>query len=305
MKPKVSILVPTYNQERYISQTIKSVINQKTNFPFEILIGEDCSTDKTNHICQKFAKKFPHKIRLISNQSNFGLLKNFANLLSKSKGKYIAILGGDDYWIDNCKLQKQIDFLEENPDFSLVFTNSKRYLEEKQKFIKNFYDHKKQQIYSCRDLILYNFIPALTAVFKKNPNFRLPKNWNQYYPEDWPLFILISQNKKIEYLPDITAVYRISKNGIGSGIPFLKRLQKTIPTIKILKEEIDQKYVQNLQNTIKDYTLYAAFFAFFNKNTYEFKKNIIKYKKEKNKLLILELINSLYRTIKRILLKTI
>ncbi len=303
IKPKVSVVIPTYNQDKYISQTIKSVLRQNTKFPFEILIGEDCSTDNTKKICQKYFQKYPDIIRLINNKTNLGLLKNFSNLLKISKGKYIAILGGDDYWIDKYKLQKQIDFLDKNTDFSLIFTNAKRYSEEKQLFIKNFYKNKKQDIYSCEDLILYNFIPALTTVFRKEPNFSFPKNWNKYYPEDWTLFILLSQNKKIKYMSRVTSVYRITQNGLGSGISFLKRLQKTTPTLKMLKKELNPKYQNLIQQTIIDYIFYTAIFALINLDLKEFKNKIKEYKNEKQNNLIKELINTFLRTIKRFLLK--
>jgi len=298
--PKVSILITTYNQEKYISQTIKSVLTQKTNFPFEILIGEDCSKDKTSKICEKYAKKYPQKIKLFKNPKNLGLLKNFSNVFLKSKGEYIATIGGDDYWIDKYKIQKQVDFLEKNRDFSIVFSNAKKYLEKEHKFINNFYNKKNKTNYSCEELILYNFIPALTVLFKKPKNFNLPSRWDKYYPEDWTLFILISQNKKIKYFNKPMAVYRITENGLSSGISYLKRLQKTIPTLILLKKELDKKYKSIIQKTINDYTLCAAIFALLNKNLIEFKTQIKNFKKESRTHFTAQMLISCSRVFKRI-----
>lgn len=301
--PKVSILITTYNQEKYITQTLKSVLNQKTNFSFEILIGEDCSKDKTRQICEIYAKKYPQKIKLIKNNNNLGLLKNFLNIFLKAKGKYIAILAGDDYWIDKSKIQKQVDFLEKNSDYSMVFTNAKKYLEKENKFTRNFYTKKIKTIYSCKELISYNFIPALTVLFKKPKNFHFPKEWNNYYPEDWPLFILISQNKKIKYLNKPTAVYRIMENGLGSGISYLKRLQKTIPTLKLLKNEIEPKYQFDLQKTIIDYTFLAIIFALIKLDLIEFKKQISNFNKESQAIFIKQIFVSYFRNLKRIIFR--
>lgn len=300
IKPKVSVVITTYNQEKYISQTLESVLDQKTNFLFEILIGEDCSNDKTRQICEKYAKKYPQKIKLIKNKKNLGLLKNFSNVFLKAKGEYIAILAGDDYWIDNYKIQKQVNFLEKNLDYSLVFTNVKKYLEKKHKFIKNFYTKKIKKTYSCKELISYNFIPALTALFKKPKNFTFPKEWNDYYPEDWPLFILVSQNKKIKYFKEPMAVYRVMENGLGSGLSYLKRLLKTIPTLKLLKKELNKKYKYSIQETIVDYTFLAMIFSLIKFDFIELKKQTIIFKNESKINFTKQLFISLFRNFKRV-----
>jgi len=300
IKPKVSVVITTYNQEKYIAQTLESVLDQKTNFLFEILIGEDCSKDKTRQICENYAKKYPQKIKLIKNKKNLGLLKNFSNVFLKAKGEYIAILAGDDYWIDNHKIQKQVDFLETNLDYSLVFTNAKKYLEKKHKFIKNFYTKKIKATYSCEELISYNFIPALTALFKKPKKFTFPKEWNSYYPEDWPLFILVSQNKKIKYFKETTAVYRVMENSLGSSISYLKRLQKTIPTLKLLKKVINKKYKYSIQETIVDYTFLIIIVALIKLDLVEFKKQINKFKNESQTNFIKQTFISCFLNLKRI-----
>ena len=118
--PIVTILMPAYNHERYISQAIESVLAQKTNYPYELLIHDDCSTDSTLTIAQNYATKFPDKIKLFTEKENQGLIKSYKRLIEQSKGKYLAILESDDYWLDENKLQIQIDFLECNSDYGIV-----------------------------------------------------------------------------------------------------------------------------------------------------------------------------------------
>lgn len=118
--PIVTILMPTYNHERYIPQAIESVLAQKTNYPYELLIHDDCSTDSTLAIAQNYTTKHPDKIKIFTEEENQGLLKSYKRLIEQSKGKYLAILESDDYWLDKNKLQIQIDFLESNSDYGIV-----------------------------------------------------------------------------------------------------------------------------------------------------------------------------------------
>lgn len=114
--PAVSVFMTTYNQEKYIERAINSVLEQRTNFGFELLIGEDCSTDDTRDIVQKYEKKYTN-IKAVYHNQNVGIYRNEQSLWERCKGKYIAMLEGDDYWCDRNKLQIQFDFLEENKQF--------------------------------------------------------------------------------------------------------------------------------------------------------------------------------------------
>lgn len=119
----VSIMVITYNHEQFISDAIEGFLIQKCNFPVEIIIGDDCSTDSTQKIIKEYYSKFPTTIKPILNSTNLGPLKNAINVLKHCTGKYVALCEGDDFWIDPLKLQKQVDFLEQNPEYVLSFHN--------------------------------------------------------------------------------------------------------------------------------------------------------------------------------------
>lgn len=118
-----SILVLTYNQELYIEACIESLLRQKTSYRFEIVIGEDYSQDQTLSICKAYALKYPDIIRLLPSESNMGMSLNNIRTINAARGKYLAYCDGDDLWTDPMKLQKQVDFLEENSDFGLVHTD--------------------------------------------------------------------------------------------------------------------------------------------------------------------------------------
>ena len=109
-KPLVSIASITYNHEKFIAQAIDSFLMQETDFDFEIIIGEDCSTDDTLKIIKEYKAKYPDIIKLITSESNVGMMTNFIRTLEACSGKYIALCEGDDYWTDTLKLQKQVNF---------------------------------------------------------------------------------------------------------------------------------------------------------------------------------------------------
>lgn len=123
----VSVAMLVYNHEKYIEQAIESILMQKVNFKYEIIIGEDCSTDKSREIISKYRDMYPDIIKPIFRCKNIGPMKNCREVYLNCKGKYIALLEGDDYWCDENKLQMQVDFLEENSEYSCCVHPSKTY----------------------------------------------------------------------------------------------------------------------------------------------------------------------------------
>lgn len=121
--PLVDIIMPTYNHEKYIAQAIKSVMMQECSFGYSLKIGEDCSTDGTYEVCKQYANVYADKILLLKISSNLGMAANYKSLFNACSAKYIAILEGDDYWLDMHKLQKQVEILESKPEIGLVHTN--------------------------------------------------------------------------------------------------------------------------------------------------------------------------------------
>jgi len=120
----------TYNHERYISEAIDGILMQECDFEYELVIGEDYSTDNTRKICEQYAAKYPNKIKLLQSVNNWGMNSNFIRTVKECNSKYIALCEGDDYWTDPLKLQKQVDFLEKNKEYSLCFHRAKKNIEQ-------------------------------------------------------------------------------------------------------------------------------------------------------------------------------
>lgn len=209
--PKVSVCVITYNQEAYINSCLDSILEQKTDFEFEVVIGEDCSTDRTALIIGNYAKT--HKnINFLDNQKNLGAIPNFIRTLKACKGEFIAFCEGDDYWIDEHKLQKQVDFLEQNSQYGGVSTNNRWFLENENIFNDSILAEGE---ITFKSLSESNKINSQTMLFKKELIQDL--NWMKDLKiGDWALHLLITSQQPYYRLPDITTVYRVHEGGVHS-----------------------------------------------------------------------------------------
>jgi len=206
----VSIFLLTYNQEQFIAQTINSILMQKANFNFQIVIGEDCSTDGTRSICKTFAEKYSNKIKLLpALEKNIGLIANYMRTIKACEGKYIAICDGDDYWIDENKLQKQVSFLEDNPNYSIVYSKLKKLFPDGT--FKESIQRKLKQAGDFDDLVFENVIPSVTVLFRNRQNISAVPTWITNFPYgDWPTYLwILKDGGKIHFMDEITAVYRM------------------------------------------------------------------------------------------------
>ena len=207
MNQLLSILCITYNHDKFIGEAIESWLEQKTDFQIEIIIGDDCSTDKTVYEVKKHLK-IHNNIKLIERAKNIGFINNFIETYKQCNGKYIAICEGDDYWIDKNKLQMQVDFLENNNNYVLTHTNVFTLNNEKKlcQLKPDSYNYENN-IYNK------NEISTLTAVFR-NFNIDFSEKWSQFMMADWPLWITLSEKGRFKYFDKKTGVYRINETGI-------------------------------------------------------------------------------------------
>ncbi|MCF6346902.1 MAG: glycosyltransferase [Flavobacteriaceae bacterium] len=255
MKPLLSICCTSYNHGKYIEETIQGFLIQKTTFPIEILIHDDASTDNTAEIIKKYEKKDKRIITILQNENQYSQkIKPWSNFLfPKAQGKYIALCEGDDYWIDEFKLQKQVDFLEANANYALCFHKVKVYLEEEKQFTDDTIKSNIPETTTIKDLAKRCYIRTNSVVLRNN--FKLPQ-WFNYLPVgDWPLFLIQVKDNKIKKFDDEMAVYRIHKNGVWSSADRYKMIEVTLDTIKPL---LDHKILGKDANKIlqKKYNKY-------------------------------------------------
>lgn len=213
--PLVSICCITYNHESFISETIEGFLMQEINFPIEILIHDDASTDSTRDVIDSYKEKYPHLIRTFyqkENQYSKGIRSISATFLfPHAKGKYIALCEGDDYWIDSKKLQKQVDFLEQNPDYS-ISSHSAVILGHNKKMI--YEPHLEQTTFSTEEIIekKWSIMTASLVFRKKFTDF--PEWFTHVKSGDYAMQLLLSTKGKVNYMPEYMSVYRRHMGGL-------------------------------------------------------------------------------------------
>jgi len=212
--PTVSVLITTYNHEKFIEECIDGVLKQKTDFVYEIVIGDDCSTDRTRKICQRYARKYPDKINLICNKKNIGSIVTWQNALNVCIGKYIALCDGDDYWVDPYKLQKQVHFLDQNEDYSLCFHSY---------YIKEGETLTLKRLISKSSITLEEYAKSLSGPITLTVLFRnilkpiIPKDMMELVTGSFFCFIRLGEQGKFKYINEPMAVHRMHSGGIYSG----------------------------------------------------------------------------------------
>jgi glycosyltransferase involved in cell wall biosynthesis len=220
-QPLVSVWFITYNHESYIAQALDSILMQEVDFDYEVVIGEDKSTDRTREIVEEYQRRHPDKIRLRLARENLysQKLKPGLGVLAACRGQYIALLEGDDYWTDPRKLQKQVDFLEANVDYSMCFhralCENTRKIEAKENTIPSKLDKNTFDTADfCENCWFY---PTASIVYRNYDDFVLPAWVNQCASGDIPLVMLLSLRGRVKYLPETMSVYRAHQGGVSVG----------------------------------------------------------------------------------------
>lgn len=212
--PLVSIACITYNQENYIRQCLDGFVMQKTDFCFEIVIHDDASTDKTPSIIKEYCDKYPDLfVPILQSQNKYkegkGILVPY--VFPKCKGKYIALCEGDDYWIDPLKLQKQVDFLDENPDYSMCFHDA--CIKNETSTLFNYPPHVCSKDYSSSELFKEWIVPTASILARKEAVFSAVRDV-RIINGDINVVLACANHGKVYGMADKMSVYRVQANGL-------------------------------------------------------------------------------------------
>ena len=239
---KVSCHVITYNHVNFIKDCLDSILMQKTNFDFEIIVGDDLSTDGTREILMKYANLYPNLFKLnLRHKRGIGVpgKENFVSTLKMCKGEYISLCDGDDYWTDPYKLQKQVDFLEGNPEYALCF-HPVKILEETGKIVNDYLTSIPINFESIAKLAEYgNYIHTPTVLFR-NVLQKIPSEFEYSPVGDYFLYLLISEYGKIGQLTEKMAIYR-HNSGLWSKQTNVKRNFQFCLTLSLLSNYFSEK----------------------------------------------------------------
>lgn len=218
-RPRVSVLLVTYNHAAYIAQAVESVRAQQLEGGWELVIGEDCSTDGTRAILEDFARRDPLRIRLYCREPNLGLAENLRLAWRECRGDYIAMLEGDDYWTDPRKLNKQVAALDAHPDWSMCFHRVQVTNEDGQPpFLEPCEDNFPAES-RLGDILRRNFVGNVSAMYRRGIVPEVPESLRRVVQQDWPLHALHARHGPIGYLPDVMGVWRHHPGSLWSSQP--------------------------------------------------------------------------------------
>ena len=245
--PKVSVSIITYNHRDYIAQTLDSVLQQQLDFPYEIIVGDDCSTDGTRDILMEYQRRYPKIIHLILHPTRYagvaGRLNNITNLYA-CRGQYVAMLDGDDYWISPNKLQVQTDFLDQHSDYVMSFHDT-LFISDDPSFTPYCQSETSDILrpgatYTYQDVVAGWFMQTSTLFYRNGLIGEFPEWFWHVYSADYAIQLLVTQHGKIKYLESIkgarlmssqsfTSLYNLSLADNRLRIEELKIFRKHLP----------------------------------------------------------------------------
>ena len=222
----VSVLVVTYNHARFVRQALDSAIGQRLPQPFEVLVSEDCSTDGTREIVEEYAKRHPHLVRLLLSERNLHSNEVVARGVRAARGRYVAVLDGDDYWTSDDKLAAQVAFLEVRPDVTICFHNVQVVDEHSQTTGRLWNAPGQPEVSGLHELLRGNFIATSSVVYRRAAVSEIPAWYVGFFPvTDWPLHVLYAREGRIGYLDRTLGAYRLHSGGLFSTLGEREKLE--------------------------------------------------------------------------------
>ena len=288
-KIKISVGVITYNQEITIRQTLDSILVQKGDFDLELVIGEDCSTDNTRAICEEYTVHHtPYTIRLLPSQNNLGIMANFARVMQACTGDYVGICAGDDYWCDEQKLQKQLDYFNAHPDVGVVSTSGYKLLVKSNTLVPNAIapihpiengDIKK--FYFSKDYPGGVYAMPLSLLIKREmlKYVDFDEFVKRGFPvEDYPMQAILAQHCKWGHVTDICVVYRVYKESatfISFDHPKYLSYYKGLANIRRYLNELFPNDICFDEEWLQEYEFYKEFLLYLHQYKYKETKRLI------------------------------
>ncbi len=253
-RPLVSVLMITWNHESHIAQAIDSILNQHCNFNFELIIGEDCSQDRTRFMCLDYQKRFPDIIRLIVSDNNLGIHRNLARIWCRARGKYITFCEGDDYWTDTKKLAKQAKWMEDRPEYTLCGAYTLKIARDQSGTWTESGTIGPSEIkkrYLLEDLIP-NYTFHFSSVMVRKKPVRFPRWFWDVYCADRPLYLLCAEKGPVGFIPEVTSVYRMHDGGIWMPTDPLYKACKGIILFDKINKYFDYRYEKLIRRTLSN-----------------------------------------------------
>ena len=283
----VSVAVITYNQEKTIGQTLDSILSQTGSFDLEVVIGEDCSTDRTWEISKEYEDRFPDKVKLLPNTHNLGIMGNFARTYRSCTGDYLSIIAGDDYYCDSHALEKQMQYLLQHPSVGVMGANGYRCYVKKDKMVPGLNPAITDGADKAKE---FYFSSSYTGgVYFKPVGLMMRRTLLQHLDfeemicrglpvEDYPMQAILSQHTRFACLSDLLVVYRIYKESATfvslDNDRYLEYHRGLVNTRRYLNELFPDD-VYTTETDLKEYLFYKEFLLYLHKMDYKRAKAMI------------------------------
>jgi glycosyltransferase involved in cell wall biosynthesis len=256
-EPLVSVIVITYNHEAFMEQTIQGILEQQCDFPFELIIGEDKSPDRTLKVCLDYQKKYPHLVRIVTWHENVGANANFLRAWGRARGKYVAICEGDDYWIDPAKLAKQVALMERSPDTTLCGAKVRIVDTAKAGMQGEIFGPKlTKEDYELEDVIE---LPVFhTSTFLLRSEVKMPGCAYNVFCLDTVLMCAAAVQGSLRCIPDTVSVYRLHEGGTYSELNWARKYEHAIGIFQAVLTFADERYFPAIRNKIDTLRLWLC-----------------------------------------------
>lgn len=289
VRTKISVGVITYKQQETIAQTLDSILSQKGDFDLELVIGEDCSPDGTYAICADYAERYPDVVKLLPNTHNLGIMANFARVMQACTGDYVGICAGDDYWCDEYKLQKQLDYFHSHPDVGVVSTSGYKLLVKSNTLVPNAI--APFEPIEDGDIKKFYFSPDYTGgVYAMPLSLLIKRDLLQYidfdefirrsFPvEDYPMQAILAQHCRWGHINDLCVVYRVYKESatfISFDHPKYLQYHKGLAIIRRYLNELFPNDACFSEAWLQEYEFYKEFLLYLHRMEYKKAKELVR-----------------------------
>lgn len=274
-RPLISVAVITYNQENTIRQTLDSILMQKGDFDLEVIVGEDHGTDGTRAICEEYASRYSSIARLLPDEPNLGIMRNFARVMKACSGDYVAMAAGDDYWCDEHKLQKQLDYFNTHPEVGVVSTGGYKLLVRRNQLVPNatepfhpIANGNVKPFFFSENYVGGIYALPLSLLIRRDVLAKV--DFNEFvrrdFPvEDYPMQAVLSQYCKWGHIADLAVVYRVYKESatfISFDSPKYLWYHKGLMNIHRYLNELFPADACFTEEWMQDYEFYKEFLLY-------------------------------------------
>lgn len=287
-RTKISVAVITYNQQDTIGQTLDSILCQKGDFDLEVVVGEDCSTDDTHTICRNYTERYPNVVYLLPNTHNLGIMANFARVMKACSGDYIGICAGDDYWCDEYKLQKQLNYFLSHPEVGVVSTSGYKLLVKTNQLVPNavapitpIKDGNIKPFYFSSDYRGGVYAMPLSLLIKQELLQRI--DFEEFvrrgFPvEDYPMQAILAQYTKWGHISDLCVVYRVYRESatfISFDHPKYLQYYQGLADIRRYLNELFPYDISYTEEQLQENVYYREYLLYLHQLNYKKAKDLI------------------------------